>query len=277
MKISAWIAYQSESAATLGGEGIFAKLGRGLCALPFRAFLRRPADSIGITVAALAAGAIAANALFMQPSAHPAPIFPGSKRPVGVADATGSVVPMLPRPRPPEAGSGVTEAPTLAAATTAPAPMPARTRTQIISDIQRELARRGFFDGPIDGAYGPKTDAAIRDFEQAAGLKNAEPDEALLRAIVRSTAKAQPASPPAAAAAPTAAPRPAATPSKRVLAVQRALGDYGYGQLAANGLFGPDTKAAIERFERERKLPVTGQVSDRLLRELAAMTGRPLE
>ena len=59
----------------------------------------------------------------------------------------------------------------------------ARPRAQIVSDIQRELSRRGFFDGPIDGIYGAKTDAAIRDFEHAAGVKaSAQPDEALLRA-----------------------------------------------------------------------------------------------
>ena len=65
--------------------------------------------------------------------------------------------------------------------------------------------------------------------------------------------------------------------SRRVVAVQRALSDFGYGPVKATWLFGPDTKAAIEKFERDRKLPVTGQISDRLLRELAAVTGRPLE
>ena len=44
-----------------------------------------------------------------------------------------------------------------------------------------------------------------------------------------------------------------------------------------SGTYDPETRAAIERFERERKLPVSGQVSDRLTRELSAMTGRPLE
>jgi hypothetical protein len=38
-----------------------------------------------------------------------------------------------------------------------------------------------------------------------------------------------------------------------------------------------DTQAAIERFERERKMPVSGQVSARLTRELATMTGRTLD
>lgn len=65
-------------------------------------------------------------------------------------------------------------------------------------------------------------------------------------------------------------------PANRTVGVQRALTEYGYGQIKPNGTLGPDTKAAIEKFERERKMPVTGQVSDRLLRELSTMTGRPL-
>jgi Putative peptidoglycan binding domain len=65
--------------------------------------------------------------------------------------------------------------------------------------------------------------------------------------------------------------------SRRVVAVQRALTEYGYGQLKPTGTIGPDTHAAIEKFERERKLPVTGQLSDRLVRELAAVIGHPIE
>ena len=62
-----------------------------------------------------------------------------------------------------------------------------------------------------------------------------------------------------------------------MLAVQRALADFGYGQISPTGVYDPQTKAAIEKFERDRRLPVTGQVSDDLVRELSAMTGRPLE
>ena len=62
-----------------------------------------------------------------------------------------------------------------------------------------------------------------------------------------------------------------------MLAVQRALADFGYGQIKPTGVYDPDTQAAIEKFERDRRLPVTGQISDQLVRELAAMTGRPLE
>jgi hypothetical protein len=65
--------------------------------------------------------------------------------------------------------------------------------------------------------------------------------------------------------------------ARRVAAVQRTLTEYGYGQLKPTGTMGTDTLAAIQKFERERKIPVTGQISDRLVHELAAMTGRPIE
>ena len=65
--------------------------------------------------------------------------------------------------------------------------------------------------------------------------------------------------------------------ARRVASVQRTLTEYGYGQLKPTGTVGSDTQAAIQKFERERKLPVTGQVSDRLVKELTAMIGRPVD
>ena len=158
-------------------------------------------------------------------------------------------------------------------------PTAPRPRNEVIADIQRELTRRGFYDGAPDGVFGPKTNAAMRDFEQASGLRpGGEPNEVFLRAVSRSQAKAGPQR--------TAAAQPVATDpiaeliapsSKRIFAVQRALTDYGYGQFKPNGTYGPETKAAIEQFERARKLPVTGQISPKLMRELAVVTGRELD
>jgi peptidoglycan hydrolase-like protein with peptidoglycan-binding domain len=276
---------------------------RGIAAIG-RIVLRRPGDSLGCLAAAGAGAAILVNALFLQAAPHPAPMLPVKPRPVALSEITNTLPPAVPRRRQtdsvaPKADVPAREAPAPAAA------VPARTRAQIVSDIQRELSRRGFFDGAVDGVYGPKTDAAIRDFEHAVGIKgNSQPDDALLRLITRSTARASPSLAAVPAPAPTRAasqtahaapvpvasplPRPpaaipvaakpaAAPPSKRVLSVQRALADFGYGQVAPTGVLGTETKSAIERFERERKLPVTGQISDRLIRELAAVTGRPLE
>jgi peptidoglycan hydrolase-like protein with peptidoglycan-binding domain len=105
---------------------------------------------------------------------------------------------------------------------------------------------------------------------------NPEASDGLLRAIAASNVK-----PSSAGAASTALPADAIakliSPSKRVTAVQRALTDFGYGQIKPTGVVDPETRAAVEKFERDHRLPVTGQISDRLVRELAGMTGRPLE
>ena len=234
---------------------------RGVRALLRRALGRSPLDAIGIFVLLIAAGAILINALYRQPGPHPAPIFSIKPRPVA-GEPAGGVVPVMPRARP----EGLV--------TTKPEAT-ARSRADIITDIQRELSRRGLYDGPVDGVLGPKTDSAIRDFEASAKLKAAgEPTEDVLRAITRAPLKSEAAAPRATRPDPIAE---LIAPSQRVIAVQRALNDFGYGPVKATGNYGPETVSAIQKFERDRKLPVTGQISPRLLRELAALTGRPLE
>lgn len=95
--------------------------------------------------------------------------------------------------------------------------------------------------------------------------------------IVRSEPSPLPVKAPAVAHAPTRDPIGNLINSSRPLApIQRALSEFGYGPLETNGTLGPNTRTAIERFERDHRLPVTGQISDRLIRELSNMTGRPL-
>ena len=200
--------------------------------------------------------AVVINALYLQKGPHPAPIF--AARPLLQKEAT--LPPRLPGTQS-QLGSDLA----------------AQARVQMIANIQRELNRKGFYDGPSDGIWGSKTDAAVRDFLQASGLKvNPEANENLLRAISNYVAK-----PTAAATAqtpPTTDPiAKLIAPSKRIVSIQRALADFGYGQIKATGVYDPETRSAIEKFERDHRLPVTGQISDRFVRELAAMTGRPLE
>ena len=225
-----------------------------------------PRDAVACAVGVVGAVAILVNALFLQTGPHPAPLF---KAPVAASDATNAVA--VPRVRPAEAAPGRGE---MAAV--------ARTSGEIMTDIQRELARRGFYDGSIDGVHGPRTDSAIRDFEQVAGLKpSLQPNEALLQLIVKSSIEA-PKSVSASGSASAVPGRNDAISdmilsSRRVIALQRALALYGYGQIKPTGIVDAETRAAIERFERERKLPVTGQPSERVARELAGLTGRPLD
>jgi hypothetical protein len=112
-----------------------------------------------------------------------------------------------------------------------------------------------------------------------AEVKPADPVTSVAKTSGTSTASANVARPPA--------PIPVASrsdpvgdliiASRRVAAIQRALTDYGYGQLKPTGTIGSDTQAAIQKFERDRKMPITGQLSERLVRELSTVTGRPID
>jgi hypothetical protein len=63
----------------------------------------------------------------------------------------------------------------------------------------------------------------------------------------------------------------------KVMAAQRALTKLGYGPIKNDGVIGPGTRQAIERFERDRKLAVTGELSPRTARALAAQSGIALD
>ena len=128
-----------------------------------------PREFVALVMVTIAVFGIVTNALFLQKGPHPAPIF--------------ATRPLLPQ--------GATLAPRLQSTQSAPATDTAnQARLQLIANIQRELTHKGFYDGPADGIWGSKTDPAVRDFIQAAGLKiNAEPSDALLRTVSTSSAK----------------------------------------------------------------------------------------
>ena len=121
-----------------------------------------------------------------------------------------------------------------------------------------------------------------------APLPRVRPPEAEARVLDRPLESAVPA---AKSSAASATPRPPAAihaaksdpvgdlivSTRRIAAVQRALTEYGYGQLKPTGMIGADTQAAIQKFERDRKMPLTGQLSDRLIRDLTVLTGRPID
>jgi peptidoglycan hydrolase-like protein with peptidoglycan-binding domain len=62
-----------------------------------------------------------------------------------------------------------------------------------------------------------------------------------------------------------------------VLSAQRALNRLGFGPVKADGFFGEETRAALERFERDRRITVTRDLSPRTLRELTAASGMRME
>ena len=219
--------------------------------LVMRALLHSPKDMVAGLLAAAAICAILANALFLQAGRHPSPMF-GSV--VTLPAPQAAVVSPLPRPRPVELATKPVEA------------EPSEPR-QI--EVRGSDSRNGEYRS-VD----PKSPDLRATDLKAADLKAADP---MTNLVVKSTTA--PATTSANIVRPPA-PIPAASQNagaRRVAAVQRALTQYGYGQLKPTGAVGADTQAAISKFERERKLPVTGQMSDRLVKELTAVIGHPLD
>jgi hypothetical protein len=212
--------------------------------LVMRILLHSPKDLFAGALAVAAIGAIVANALFLQSGPHPSPMF-GSVVMLPAPAPAPSVSP-LPRPRPAEA--------TKAEA----APAEPRAVESKSADIKAA-------DTKVVEPKAPDTKAA-------------DP----LTNLVKATSAAPVATssiprPPAPIPFPSHNDNLAPGGSRRVAAVQRALTEYGYGQLKPTGTIGSDTQSAIARFERERKIPATGQMSDRMVHELSAMIGHSID
>ena len=213
-----------------------------------RVLMHSPKDVIAGGLAFAAVSAIVTNALFLQAGRHPAPMFGSS---VAVPAAALSANP-LPRARPVDADATLFES-------------------------------RPIEIKPVEAKPSESKAAESKAVEsKAADPKPADPKPAdPISNLVKATAAA-PITPSNVVRPPALIPAPhgdgaSITGSRRVAAVQRALTEYGYGQLKATGAIGSDTQAAIHKFEREHKMPPTGQMSDRLVRELAAMVGHPLD
>ena len=225
----------------------------------------RVADFVLVAVAAGATLVVVLNATVLQGAHHPAPLFvkpqAATTPPASVVKRAAPVVPTAPVL---DLSPAVVPVPQ-----PRPAAAPSRSRTDLVLDLQRELAARGYYDGAVDGALSPRTTQAIREFEQTQGAYVAgEANEVVLAQIRRAVPKSEII---------TGSIRPQETKPGRVIAVQRTLANYGYGPVRINGQRDAETRAAVERFEKSRDLPVTGEVSERLVRELAAFTGTPLE
>jgi Putative peptidoglycan binding domain len=206
-----------------------------------RILLRNPKDVIAGALAFAAVSAIVANALFLQAGRHPAPMFGSS---VGIPAAALTPANLLPRPRPLEADAALIES----------------RSSEIKPPSESKVADPKSTDPK---STDPKSTDPLANLVKATAVVPIAPSN-----IVR---------PPA--PIPTATHGDAAqiTGSRRVAAVQRVLTEYGYGQLKATGTIGSDTQGAIQKFEREHKIPPTGQMSDRLVRELVAMVGHPID
>lgn len=125
----------------------------------------------------------------------------------------------------------------------------------LVAKIQEGLSGQGFFAGDPSGVLDDATRSAIRAFERTQGLpETGEPSVGLLAAV---------------SAGVRAVPQPESSPRLSIADMQRLLNERGYGPLDVDGLMGPRTRSAIERFAAERGLAGADPRSPALMRELA--------
>jgi peptidoglycan hydrolase-like protein with peptidoglycan-binding domain len=226
-----------------------------LTRLAAQALLRHPLRGLGWLALGGTGVAVFGNILLLQPERHRAPMFVGNPQ-IHAAPLAAAV------PLPPQRPSAIE----IEAEATG--------RIELMRDIQAELARRGLLQGEGGGVAGPRTARAIREFQTQAGLPlTGEPSEALLAALLTGAVQ-KPRDPIAGLlrTPPDRLERPAT-----VAAVQRALAKLGYGPLKDDGQLGPGTRAALDRFERDRKLPSRAENPARVLRELSLASGMAID
>ena len=235
-------------------------------------------------------GFIVLNALVFQTEKHPAPLF----KPVAKAPEIFPVPPLrsdgqsarhaafdpkpvsngkmapLDKPASPDKSK-----PAQLSAPAAHAVAPLETSEAMLSEIQRELGKRGYYKGEPDGKPGKATSQAIRDFQFAQRLPaDGKPSEALLKDVmaskvtmkdelfdlVKRTAQDDKAN-------------KVNLANKTIQDVQRALNKAGYGPLDEDGQMGKSTKTALAKFEQDKKLPPKGEPKGPVLRALASASG----
>jgi DNA invertase Pin-like site-specific DNA recombinase/peptidoglycan hydrolase-like protein with peptidoglycan-binding domain len=129
-----------------------------------------------------------------------------------------------------------------------------------VRSLQRTLRRLGWSPGPIDGLFGPRTQAAVVRFQRAArlaadGIAGPVTNRALRRAEPRPLRVG------------AGYGRPEGSP--RVRSIQARLRALHLRPGPADGRFGPKTAAAVLRLQAAADAPLTGVVDARTRRLLA--------
>jgi peptidoglycan hydrolase-like protein with peptidoglycan-binding domain len=136
----------------------------------------------------------------------------------------------------------------------------------VIEEIQRALAKAGYYAFAIDGVNGKRTRDAVIAYQQTSGLDTTGEASAELVDHIKLTQTI------IEAVGPTAENAEAAD-SEKVMQAQTGLSELGYLQSPPDGTLGDETREAIRNFERDRGLPETGEVSSSLLVELGRTSG----
>jgi hypothetical protein len=125
-----------------------------------------------------------------------------------------------------------------------------------VRDVQGGPRQLGYYDGPIDGIYGPETRQAIQRYQGDRGmLADGVIGRQLISRINSDVAAGT-------------YPSDDGSAERRVSRVQAALSQLGYYDGRINGQPDRNTRQAIVTYRRERGLPVTDAIDRQLIESL---------
>ncbi len=146
-----------------------------------------------------------------------------------------------------------------------------------VSELQATLKLLGYYAGPVDGVYSESTATAVSQFQEAAGLPvtgvtDQNTWDRLLPPDATSSAKIGSKTTPCVCPEPTpdaesSSPQTASFPVLRlgmrgnaVIGLQERLRSKGILRGEADGIFGPETQAAVKAVQEESQLKPDGVV-----------------
>jgi peptidoglycan hydrolase-like protein with peptidoglycan-binding domain len=170
-----------------------------------------------------------------------------------------------------------------ATATREPVAAPEDLSPATIRMLQHSLIQGGYAVDAADGVWGPKTSAAVREFQRMKGLKQTgQADAATLEALgVNADGRARSAADTSARnTAPEVTTRtPADLHPATIRAIQQALDKQGFKVGSADGVWGRRTESAIANLQRARGMPASGELDAHTLAALGLLpagTERPV-
>lgn len=225
-------------------------------------FQTHPALCAGAALSVFVTAAVLTNAIWYQPGKHPAPMF-----------STRSIQAVKPSV---ETAEIVIKSPAASPSTK----VATNGDAELLKEVQTALSVRGYYEGKLDGVYGSRTKKAIGRFQKDHSFEaNGKASVRLLTQILMSASVSpkevpvpkqqelvQKESPTKTAA--ISPKKPEATANGLVARIQSGLKSYGYEDLKVDGKMGQHTATAIQRFQLDYGMKITGEPSDGVLKKL---------
>ncbi|MCY6381518.1 peptidoglycan-binding domain-containing protein [Hoeflea prorocentri] len=248
--------------------------------------VRHPSIAGGVAAFAVTFAFVSINALVYQPGVHPAPLY--TTRTIVEAQR------LVPVGEVPVPSSRVTTFKIEHKDPQSTASIPRRNAqpaNPTVESLQQAMRSGGIYEGIVDGVLGPKTENAIRAYQEKAGLEptgsatdtllvhmliseldtvavpKPKParDTSVTQLIADDAVKAERTGPAADDAGSVA---PADPVADLITEIQKGLSNIAYSEVKVDGVIGEQTTSAIADFQRHYRLPVTGQPDKLVLKKL---------